>query len=503
MTIPGSTEATAHPPRVLLWARMTSHFREMFRIARVLSRAGQFEPVMFFEYPYVGHEEAQALCEHEGIRWILQLSRRFITSPPAVARPAFASSPPAPGRAKRGLLRRCVRGFQYLYCRYLAGYVIATRARILPGWTAMRSQRRQLRRCRELLDRAAPAVLVFPEDNIEFATAALIKVGHERSIPAVVVPYTISNAAEPGESYFASHPHQANSRRNRSAAAEFPRWVYRHHGRDLIRLPAPELRAKERFGLAPPQPWVFNSGAADAIVVESPALKDYYVRAGLPPQQVRVLGSIRLDEVAAHHRHASAERRRLLERLGWAEPDCLILTAVPPNQRPWTRPGCEFATYEDLMAFWVRALADVPGGRVLVNPHPRGDARALYGLERDNVRVVAEDLARLIPLCDLYVASVSATIPMALACGKPVVNYDVYHYGYDDFAASSLVHTVRDRSGYVAALQGWREIARQGGAGSPQLYWGTLDGLSGARLVRLVDELLPAAARTPLARKAS
>ncbi len=34
----------------------------------------------------------------------------------------------------------------------------------------------------------------------------------------------------------------------------------------------------------------------------------------------------------------------------------------------------------------------------------------------------------LVPLCSLYVASVSATIRWAIACGKPVVNYDVYRF---------------------------------------------------------------------------
>jgi hypothetical protein len=374
--------------------------------------------------------------------------------------------------------------------------------KVLPKRTGTRYQRRQLDQSRNLLTFADVQMLVFPEDNVEFATAALILAGHERGVPSVVVPYTICNAAEPAESYFASGPHQAHSFFNRSAAKAFPRWVYRHRGRDLIRLPAAEVRAKEQFGLAPPLPWVFNSGAADAIVVESAALKDYYVRAGLPAEQLRVLGSIRLDDLAALHRQAPAERRRLLDRFGWADEGPLIVTAVPPDQRPWARPGCEFTTYQDLVAFWVAALADLPGCRVVINPHPRVDARALYRLERGHVRVVEEDVARLIPLCDLYVASVSATIPMALACGKPVVNYDVYRYGYDDFAASSLVDTAVDRAGYRAALHAWQESVRRGRTGSPEPQWGPLDGLSGARFIDLLDELLGGLVDTSETRKA-
>ncbi len=492
--------------RVLLWAHMRTHFREMFRIARVLASGTQYEPVVFFEAQYPGCEEDQARCDYEGVPWIRQASKRLVAGPHVAdglgAAPTEPFRPPPPPAVRRSLVVRGLRWARYLFYRYVLAYYVAVRLKVVPKRTGTHYQSRQLDQCRDLLAFADVQILVFPEDNVEFATAALILAGHERGIPSVVVPYTICNASEPAESYFASRPHQAHSFFNRSAAQEFPRWVYRHRGRDLIRLPAAEVRAKELFGLAPPLPWVFNSGAADAIVVESPALKDYYLRAGLPAPQLRVLGSIRLDDLAGFHRQALAERRRVLDRFGWAEEGCVIVTAVPPNQRPWTRPGCEFTSYEDLVAFWVRALADVSGSRVLINPHPRGDARALYGLERHNVRVAEGDVARLIPLCDLYVASVSATIPMALACGKPVVNYDVYRYGYDDFAASSLVQTVLDRAGYCAALANWQTLARRGRAGSPQPRWGPLDGLSGARLTGLFDEVLAGAARKAEARKA-
>ena len=49
------------------------------------------------------------------------------------------------------------------------------------------------------------------------------------------------------------------------------------------------------------------------------------------------------------------------------------------------------------------------------------------------MRIAARKTSELVPLCDLYVASVSSTIRWAIACGKPVVNYDVYRYRYTDF----------------------------------------------------------------------
>ena len=41
--------------------------------------------------------------------------------------------------------------------------------------------------------------------------------------------------------------------------------------------------------------------------------------------------------------------------------------------------------------------------------------------------------ASLVAISDMYVASVSSTIRWAILAGIPVINYDVYQYGYEDF----------------------------------------------------------------------
>ena len=59
-----------------------------------------------------------------------------------------------------------------------------------------------------------------------------------------------------------------------------------------------------------------------------------------------------------------------------------------------------------------------------------------------NVRFTWQPTAELIPLCDLYVASISATIRWAISCGIPVVNYDTYRYRYGDYdKAAGVIQT--------------------------------------------------------------
>jgi hypothetical protein len=96
-----------------------------------------------------------------------------------------------------------------------------------------------------------------------------------------------------------------------------------------------------------------------------------------------------------------------------------------------------------------------------------------------------------VPLCDLYVASVSSTIRWAIACGKPVINYDVYQYGYADYVGVAGVLLVRTRMEFRDALRKLSGDAsvrdklaeRQRNDSS---RWGMLDGRSGRRIVALL-----------------
>ena len=61
--------------------------------------------------------------------------------------------------------------------------------------------------------------------------------------------------------------------------------------------------------------------------------------------------------------------------------------------------------------------------------------------------------AELVPLCDVFVASISSTIRWAIACGKPVVNYDVYRYRYTDFIGVEGVLTCEEQDEFVSVLR--------------------------------------------------
>ena len=134
------------------------------------------------------------------------------------------------------------------------------------------------------------------------------------------------------------------------------------------------------------------------------------------------------------HRERAQRRDDLLNGLGLDPRRPLVLVAFPPNQYAARSAEFEYASFGELVDGWLRALAPLAGtANIVVRPHPRLPAEQLAAFEQAGCRVVMHPTEQLVPLADVYVASISATIRWALALGIPVINYDCYRYRYDDY----------------------------------------------------------------------
>src|SRR5262249_44229198 len=128
---------------------------------------------------------------------------------------------------------------------------------------------------------------------------------------------------------------------------------------------------------------------------------------------------------------------------------------LPPDQLTTYVGNCEFKTYAELIDGWTSALQVVADRfAIVVRPHPRTAQAALIPLRQAGFALSQDDTAELIPLCDLYVAALSATIRWAIACGRPVVNYDVYGYRYTDYANVPGVLTVERVDDFRSLMAG-------------------------------------------------
>jgi hypothetical protein len=337
--------------------------------------------------------------------------------------------------------------------------------------------------------------VILAEDTVGYETAAVIKAAHERSAPSLIIPFTVANALEPAEIFFSDRARSVSRWSNRLIARFFPRWVYRHRGRTLLRVPGEEIIAKEWWGLAPPLPWQMNSGRADAIAVESRVMDAYYRREGLPPPRLVVTGGVSDDTLAESLVDVAARRAALCAELGLPADRKLLLCALPDDRFALPGAPADFTGYPDLVRFVTNTLKALPGFTVVVRLHPRSTEETARLVEETGVRISRRDTAALVPLCDLYVASVSATIRWAIACGKPAVNYDVYRLRLTDYDDVPGVLRVEDRSEFVAVTQRlaadrgfFVRVQEQQRAAAPG--WGDLDGQAGARILACLHTLI-------------
>lgn len=347
---------------------------------------------------------------------------------------------------------------------------------------------------KEIVNRLSPDIIILPEDVVGYCTPIIIKVGHDLNIPSLILPYTIANEQEAFRSLAGNTNYHLKTWGNGIVGKCFPRWVMHDKGLSLVRMPAPYILGQILTKTSPPKPWMMNSGFSNVIAVENNAMHDYYVSAGIPETKVEVVGSISDDHLAKFKLNKQQELISLKEELSIEGTKPLLLIGGCPDQSGSCPAGFAYGSFDDFVAHLARAIEPLKKYYdVIVRPHPNnmrmGELFSKYDVQSTEI-----DTARLVALSDAYIAFASATIRWAISCEVPVLNYDVFHYDYNDFKGIGGVLNVNSRDGLKHALESFdpncdkfgdltKEIKNSSGR------WGILDGCSTDRIVALIDKV--------------
>ncbi len=342
-----------------------------------------------------------------------------------------------------------------------------------------------------------PDAIVLAEDNIETFSRAFVSIGRSRGIPSVIIPYTIPNPLEPAQFYRDNPLHQERSILARILTGLRSKWRLVEQGKALLRLPALKALAIEAMGLSTPAPWILNRGDAAVIALDSEVQRDVYVGLGFPKQQLSVVGDMNGEVLFIGQRERQERRRVLVDQLGLDGDRPLVVCAFPPDQYSGSSTEAfEFPTFEALIEAWMGSFRALGAkANVVIRPHPRLAPKRLQAFEGPGIRLTMVPTAELIPLCDLYVASISATIRWAIACGIPVINYDAFRYRYGDYMTARGVAHVESLSEFRDVLQRFVsdktyavELAQR--QRSVMRRWGLVDEAFADRLAELVAETI-------------
>jgi hypothetical protein len=361
------------------------------------------------------------------------------------------------------------------------------------GITRQVLQRRMyLQEASRLIQRVRPHVIVVMEDNAEGLTGVMTFAARRAGVPFIVLPDYIPNPIEPATFYGDSKPHRLRTSLDWLVAMAYPKWTYKHNGRIMLRLPSTTILAYHLLRCDPPAPWILNSGYASAIALDSASMWNHYCTLGFSKSKLRVIGTAQDDRLHARFMQRLDLRTNLMHDLGLPTDRPIILCAFPPDQYASADTSAfEYPAYADLVEAWFDELAAISEtANVLVRPHPRTAQGLLEQACPAGVNVVWTPTEDLIPICDLYVASVSTTIRWALGLGLPVLNYDCYRYGYGDFSTARGVLECTDRATFSGLLRDiisdTSDLAAK--ARAERRAWGQVDGNYARRLRLLLEE---------------
>jgi hypothetical protein len=330
------------------------------------------------------------------------------------------------------------------------------------------------------------------------ANRAIIKQAKTRKIPILIVPYEYSTITQPAEAIIGTYNYRniygMNNILNRIVAKVFPNWAYEYRGETLLRDQGSAILLQELLGLAPVLPWAVHGGKADKIAVECEVMLQHYLNQGIAENKLVLTGALYDDDLAKAANECEICREDLYRSLDLPPRRRMILCAVPPDLVA-LRPCSDFKSYKDLLDFWMETLLSLKDINIIFQLHPRVTPEHAEYIESKGLKVAKQDIATLIPLCDILVTSVSSIIRMAIASKKPVLNYDVYKFRYSDYENAGGVLTLESKEEFLQDLNKlvnervfYSEISSLQIACADK--WGMHDGHSGNRMVALFDKLV-------------
>lgn len=487
--------------RVLFVVYMDTHFGELLRAARALKSTGDYAPLFFFEHRYPTIQRSLQICAEEGFECLGPQGQLLIAdaspSPDSTSDASTAATEGKTWSRKISSLVRQTLGHDAE--RVLKSVWVSAMYRTpvgTPLWMLLSI--RYMRMAQRIIRQWEVRAVVLAVGG-SYSAEEWIKAARKNSAASIVVPFAMSSVEIVARVYGHRPDYQVGLLWRLLFGSLHPEWLLEYDGNHLIRTPAAVALAHETLGIAPPHPWLYNSSHADAIAIESEQMLRHYRRQGLPPDKLVVTGALSDDVLAVAMTNAAKRRAALYRQHGFSEDQPLVLVALPPNQFIVADSvlQSEYRDYDELVESWMEILGRLPDCNVLVRLHPRESVEKLRYIERWGVTISELDTAQLIPLCDLYIASFSATIRWAITCGKPVVNHDVLLQRLPFYESAQGVVTVETRAEFGAVLRRcvedrdyWESL--KAAQRESMQHWGSVDGLSATRLCALIDELCPA-----------
>lgn len=470
---------------VLLFCAVPTQFQELFLFAQLLNETARYKPIFVFD-----DEQDNTSCISKCLEFGIACTRFFGWESFVTEREISdckLSGPKTPNVFRSALKQLLPRKIKAIY-RY--------------AFELQEKYKRVARNVQvidKILRHHEPQTVILPIESVGYFFDPVFSLAKMKKISIITIPFChvrINSTAK----WFIEQPFDiflqfdADLLFNRLVAKKFPGWVYRYGNKRILRANIGWILASERYHTAKADPWIDNSGYTDAVALESPHDLQYYAESKVNQQTLRVIGSLQHDTMFALLARREQARTELCRELNIPyDRGTVILLALPEDFDFGGRQGCEYEKHEDVVKALIQPFA---GGkhRIIFTLHPRLHYDRVKTVETDTAKIATRSISELLPCADLFVTVPSAAIRLAVACGVPVLSYDLFQFKDNDYWEAGGIVTVNSYQGYAETAERvlnnaeyLKELKSRQTAISP--LWGKMDGLVRERYLTLLKEL--------------
>ncbi|KTD47619.1 hypothetical protein [Legionella quateirensis] len=358
-------------------------------------------------------------------------------------------------------------------------------------------QLQEIARAKKILKLHKPKLLIVAEDGIS-ANTPLIKTVLSESIPVLDIPYGYGSYLDLENALAQKNQNEElyNSKSGAGLAVKefFPQWIKKGTFEGAILLNPYFILAREELGISVHNPWTVHGGSASRLAAESKAMYAHYLREGIPSEKIVLTGTPYCDYIRASINSNKSIQNHSANTLVVKDKQRSILVCWPPSYHSERAQLCEFDNYQDLTASVLNFLAQLKNVKVTLSLHPAVQPEFKEFVAGFNLNISESYVLDEITQHDIYISCFSSTIRWAIALGKPVVNYDFYKFGINEYKDVPSVlnvtaqndfeklvsRLVEDNQFYEETCLNQKKIASD---------WGILDGSNIERIYGLINQL--------------
>ncbi|MFP5491632.1 MAG: hypothetical protein ACLGG0_09030 [Bacteriovoracia bacterium] len=462
---------------VLLSFNYNSYFENLYGVLKLLNTAAGYKSVVIFPLSYNGVESHVRLVQSLGVKVLDPLGEPWVSGVHKMTSKELSKNKYTP--QKTGSLRHNLKTI-YLF------------------FTCFRKTKKELKKFKKVIKTNKIELVITGGEIVGTDTSLLIKAAKSLKVPSVLFVNWLGEH-EGATMYLANPDHQIRGMLARFVKIWLSKWTYAKEGQTVIRLPAYQVLALELLGLSSKNPWVLHQGRADKIAVEGSNMLDRAKRMGLPSQALVATGAPFHDDIFETLRNKRQNKDKLFEKYSFKVDQPILLVAIPPDfLYPISGvpqcPQCDFQDYVTMVRYWMQVVSKDSKFNVIVSVHPSTDRTTLDFVSEYGASIADEKITELIPLADAYVACVSATIGIAISCGVPVINYDVYRFHYSDYKSFPGVYLVHEMIEFENAIHnlsmqdGFYKELKENQLKDMSKY-ALIDGKTNERILKLLSEL--------------